>query len=64
MMRKQLIAAAMTALFVAGGLAAAPNSFALPSATPAATHAAPTAQTSHLSALDTLVPLICSRACH
>ncbi|MCM2422870.1 hypothetical protein [Streptomyces sp. RKAG293] len=62
MMRKQLIAAAMTALFVAGGLAAAPSSSAVPSTPPATTHIAPAGRTSH--ALDAFVPLICSRACH
>ncbi|WP_405020813.1 hypothetical protein OHV05_32005 [Kitasatospora sp. NBC_00070] len=63
-MRKQLIAATMTALFVVGGLAAAPGSLAAPSAAPAATHAVATGRTSHSTSHDTLVPLICSRACH
>ncbi|MFD5144312.1 hypothetical protein [Streptomyces sp. NPDC058401] len=64
MMRKQLIAAAMTALFVTGGLAAAPSSFAVPSASPATTHIASTGRASHPASRDTYVPLICSRACH
>ncbi|MFD6885466.1 hypothetical protein [Streptomyces sp. NPDC059957] len=65
MMRKQLIAAAMTALFVVGGLAAAPSSFAVPSASPAATtHVASSGRTSHPTPLETYVPFICSRACH
>ncbi|MCX5010369.1 hypothetical protein OG765_05110 [Streptomyces sp. NBC_00555] len=50
---------------MAGGLAAAPSSFAVPSASPAATtHVASTGRTSHPTSLDTYVPLICSRACH
>ncbi|WP_405495521.1 hypothetical protein [Streptomyces sp. NBC_00096] len=65
MMRKQLIATAIPALFVAGGLAAAPSSFAVPSASPAATtHVASTGRTSHPTSLETYVPLIYSRACH
>lgn len=63
MMRKQLIAAAMTALFVAGGLAAAPSSFAVPSATPATTHVALSGRASHSTSLDTAAPLICKRGC-
>ncbi|WP_162688685.1 MULTISPECIES: hypothetical protein [unclassified Streptomyces] len=63
MMRKQLIAAAVTALFAAGALAAAPSSFAVPSASPGTTHVVLSGRASHNTSLGTVAPLICKRGC-